>query len=83
MENILMRFCRESHGYSADTIAARLGISAQQYLDFETGKALLTPKLAKQLGRLYNHRPEYFYAAALQLEELRVCNEMVKLRSGA
>ena len=79
MENILMRFCRETQGYTPETVATRLGISVNQYKAIESGKVLLTARLARKLGKLYKQKEEYFYAAGMQLEMLRSGNELIQL----
>jgi transcriptional regulator with XRE-family HTH domain len=79
MENILMRFCRETQGYTPEAVAARLGISVKQYKAIESGKELLTARFARKLGKLYKQKGEYFYAAGMQVEMLRSGNEIIRL----
>ena len=51
MENILMRFCRETNRYTVKTVAMKLGICIDDYIGIETGEILLTEEQAKILGR--------------------------------
>ena len=78
MENILMRFCRETNRYTVKTVATKLGISVDDYIGIETGQILLTEEQAKILGRLYNARTSYFNDAAIQLDLLRTKIEIIK-----
>jgi transcriptional regulator with XRE-family HTH domain len=78
MENILLAWCKESQGYTTETIAKHLDISVSEYEKIETGKTLLTEKQADRLGKLFKVKGKYIYKAALQLELLLVRNEMLK-----
>ena len=78
MENILMRFCRETNRYTVKTVAAKLGISVDDYIEIETGEILLTEEQAKILGKLYNARTSYFNDEAIQLDLLRTKIEIIK-----
>ena len=70
MENILMRFCRETNGYSTKAVAAKLNIPIKEYRDIERGDILLTGDRAKQLGKLYKVPPSFFLREAEQLDLL-------------
>lgn len=78
MENILMRFCRETNRYTVKTVAMKLGISVDDYIGIETGEILLTEEQAKILGKLYNARTSYFNDEAIQLDLLRTKIEIIK-----
>jgi transcriptional regulator with XRE-family HTH domain len=78
MENILMRFCRETNRYTVKTVATKLGISVDDYIGLETGEILLTEKQANILGKLYNARTSYFNDEAIQLDLLRTKIEIIK-----
>lgn len=78
MENILMRFCRETNRYTVKTVATKLGISLDDYIGIETGEILLTEEQAKILGKLYNAHTSYFNDEAIQLDLLRTKIEIIK-----
>jgi len=78
MENILMRFCRETHRYTVKAVATKLGISVDDYIGIETGEILLTEGQAKILGKLYNAHTSYFNDEAIQLDLLRTKIEIIK-----
>ena len=78
MENILMRFCRETNRYTVKTVATKLGISVDDYIGIETGEILLTEEQAKILGNLYNAHTSYFNDEAIQLDLLRTKIEIIK-----
>jgi transcriptional regulator with XRE-family HTH domain len=78
MENILIRFCRETNRYTVKTVATKLGISVDDYIGIETGEILLTEEQAKILGKLYNARTSYFNDEAIQLDLLRTKIEIIK-----
>jgi transcriptional regulator with XRE-family HTH domain len=78
MENILMRFCRETNRHTVKTVAMKLGISVDEYIGIETGEILLTEEQAKILGKLYNARTSYFNDEAIQLDLLRTKIEIIK-----
>jgi len=78
MENILMRFCRETNRYTVKTVATKLGVSVDDYIGIETGEILLTEEQAKILGKLYNARTSYFNDEAIQLDLLRTKIEIIK-----
>ena len=73
-----MRFCRETHQYTSDMVAAHLHISTSEYNEIETGKRLLFEKQAHRLGQLFNVNGEYIYQAALQLDLLLSKSEIIK-----
>jgi DNA-binding XRE family transcriptional regulator len=74
--------CREKHKHSPETVAAHLGISADEYKEIETGKTLLTWQQARRLGKLFNVKVRYIYHAALQLDLLLSKTEMVSFQKG-
>jgi transcriptional regulator with XRE-family HTH domain len=78
MENILMRFCRETKRYTVKTVATKLGISVDDYIGVETGEILLTEEQAKILGKLYNAHSSYFNDEAIQLDLLITKIEIIK-----
>jgi len=78
MENILMRFCRETNRYTVKTVAMKLGISVDDYIGIETGEILLTEEQAKILGKLYNAHTSYFNDEAIQLDLLRTKIEIIR-----
>jgi transcriptional regulator with XRE-family HTH domain len=78
MENILMRFCRETNRYTVKTVAMKLGVSVDDYIEIETGEILLTEEQAKILGKLYNAHTSYFNDEAIQLDLLRTKIEIIK-----
>lgn len=80
MENILLRFCRDTQGHTPEAVAAYLDIPVGEYYEIETGKALLTAKHARKLGKLFNAKASYFYEAARQLDLLLARHEMIKLQ---
>jgi len=78
MENILMRFCRETNRYTIKTVATKLGLSIDHYIGIETGEILLSDAQAKKLGKLYNAHSSYFNDEAIQLDLLRTKIEIIK-----
>ena len=78
MENILMRFCRETNRYTVKTVATKLGINVDDYIGIETGEILLTEEQAKILGKLYKAHTSYFNDEAIQLDLLRTKIEIIK-----
>lgn len=80
MENILLRFFREMYQHCPESVAGYLHISAGEYKSIETGEILLTVKQARQLGKLYNIKGDYFYDAALQLDLLLAKIEIGKIQ---
>jgi transcriptional regulator with XRE-family HTH domain len=80
MDNILMRFCRESHRISLTKIAAFLNISIKEYQQLESGEIFLMRKQASQLGKLYKTKGTYFFKSALQLELLLIKIEIIKVQ---
>ena len=80
MENILLRFFREIYQHTPESVAGYLDISPGEYKDIETGEILLTVKQARQLGKLYNIKGDYFYDAALQLDLLLAKIEISKIQ---
>src|SRR5687768_3337327 len=79
MENIFMRFCRETHNHTLNAMATHLGITTSEYLEIESGRILLSEGRGQLLGKLFNVKSDYFYEAAEQLDLLLARNEMVKI----
>jgi transcriptional regulator with XRE-family HTH domain len=79
MENVMMRFCRESRKYPASKVARALGLTVKEYREFENGQKLITPADAGKLGKLYRVKWEYFYQSALLLEQLRSQAEIINV----
>jgi plasmid maintenance system antidote protein VapI len=77
MENIMMRYCRDTQKQTAGKVATVLGISLHKYKQLEAGKTMMTAKQARQLEKLFNVKAHYFYQAALQLDLLRTTSELV------
>jgi DNA-binding XRE family transcriptional regulator len=82
MENILLRFCRETQKQTPNAIAAHLDINVRSYQEIETGEILLSRKQAHQLGKLFHVKADYFFQAALQLDLLHTKNEIIKIQKG-
>ena len=80
MENILIRFCRETYKQRPDVVAAHLGINISEYQEIETGKMLLTKRQARQLGKLFKVKGNYLFEAALQLDLLLTKTEIIKIQ---
>ena len=78
MENILMRFCRETNRYTVKKVAMKLGICIDDYIGIETGEILLTEEQAKILAKLYNAHSSYFNDEAIQLDLLITKIEIIK-----
>lgn len=70
MENILMRFCRQTNQLRTRAVASKMGVSQKTYRSLEKGDILLTEKQARQLGELYHVNYSYFYKEAQQLDLL-------------
>ena len=81
MENIILRFCRETQGHTHESLAAELGISVQEYKELENGKKMLTANHVFKLSRLFGIRGQYIYLAALQLDLLLATRETVDFQN--
>ena len=77
-----MRFFRETNGHTCKVVASHLDVSVSEYEEIETGKILLTKKQARQLGKLFHVKRDYFYEAALQLDLLLTKNEIINIQKG-
>lgn len=53
---------RDENGFSQEYVANELGISQSTYHKLEVEQIRLTVERAKQLAKLYDIDPEYFYA---------------------
>lgn len=72
MQNMLLKYFRDSSHLSPTEIASRLGISRNTYRDIESGNILISPKQSQQLADLYNTQAYYLYQSAAQLDLLLV-----------
>jgi transcriptional regulator with XRE-family HTH domain len=79
MENVLMRFCRETRRYTVKNVAEKLGVPPEAYREMEKGDLLLTRKQAELLGQLYNADASYFYREAVQLDLLQTRMAIIKI----
>ena len=80
MENIVMRYFRETYGYTPTEIAQNLGISPIEYQQIETGQQLLSESQAEQLALLFNVNKDFLLEAAEQLDLLLARNEIIKIQ---
>ncbi|QNL49782.1 helix-turn-helix transcriptional regulator [Olivibacter sp. SDN3] len=53
---------RDENGYSQEFVASELGISQSTYHKLESEQIRLTVERAKQLAKLYDIDPEYFFS---------------------
>ncbi len=58
-----LRKLREDQGFSQEYIATELGISQSTYYKLEAEQIRLTVERAKQLAKLYDIDPEYFFTS--------------------
>lgn len=79
MENLLMRYCRLSHGLNKKQVAEKLGLTLRQYAEIETGAVPITPKQATRLAKLYKTKALYFIEASDQLQTLMGCRAMMSI----
>jgi DNA-binding XRE family transcriptional regulator len=79
MENIFLRYLRETHQLPIETIAATLGITPEAYSEMENGDLLLNIKQARRLGKLYNVKTNYIFQSAAQLDLLLTSGELIKV----
>ena len=80
MENIVMRYFRETHGHTPTEIAKNIGISLKEYQEIETGQLLLSESQAEQLAQLFNVNKDFLLEAAEQLDLLLARNEIIKIQ---
>ena len=80
MENIVMRYFRETYGHTPTEIAQNLGISPFEYQQIETGQQLLPESQAEQLALLFNVNKDLLLEAAEQLDLLLARNEIIKIQ---
>jgi transcriptional regulator with XRE-family HTH domain len=78
MVNTIMQFCRETNQYSYSDIARHLGISVREYIELEEGVQLLSCKHTALLGELYHVNGDYFFSAAMQLENIWIKSEIIR-----
>lgn len=60
---IKLKKLREQHGYSQEYVANELGVSQSTYFKLEAEQIRLTVERAKQLSKLYEIDPEYFFSS--------------------
>lgn len=58
-----LRKLREEQGFSQEYVANEIGISQSTYYKLEAEQIRLTVERAKQLAKLYEIDPEYFYTS--------------------
>jgi plasmid maintenance system antidote protein VapI len=80
MDNVLMRYGRESGKHSLRRIADSLGISVKQYREMEAGKAPISYQQAAQLGQLFGIGTHYLYEASLVMDLLSAKDTVLKLK---
>lgn len=80
MENIILRYGRDTKGYTPEYIAAALGISVKEYRKLETGRRMITAPQVRKLEELFGIRGHYIYQAALQLDMLLATTETVLIQ---
>ena len=78
MENVLMCLCRTTHRYNVKQIAAKLGITPNEYTELETSARAMTPAQAERLAAVYSIDAEYFLESSRQLELLLTRAEVIK-----
>lgn len=80
MENIVMRYFREIYNLTPAQTAHRLGISADEYLQIETGEQLLSECQAEQLALLFNLHKGFLLESAEQLDLLLARNAIIAIQ---
>ncbi len=60
---IKLKKLRDQHGFSQEYVANELGISQSTYFKLEAEQIRLTVERAKQLSKLYEIDPEYFFSS--------------------
>lgn len=78
MKNVLMQVCRAMHRYNERQIAAKLGMTPEDYIELETGATVMKPAQAEWLSDVYNIDREYFLESAQQLDLLLARVEVIK-----
>jgi transcriptional regulator with XRE-family HTH domain len=78
MKNVLMQVCRVMHRYNEKQIAAKLGITPEEYIELETSTVAMTPRQAEWLSNVYSIDREYFLESSRQLELLLARAEVIK-----
>lgn len=73
-----MQVCRATHRYNERQIAAKLGMTPEEYIGLESGVTIMTPRQAEQLSDVYNIEREYFLESAQQLDLLLTRAEVIK-----
>lgn len=80
MENIVMRYFRETYGHTPTEISQLLAIPTTEYQEIETGQQLLSESQAEQLALLFNVNKDFLLEAAEQLDLLLARNEIIKIQ---
>lgn len=78
MKNVLLCVCRATHRYDEKQIAAKMGITPEEYIELETGITIMTPVQAEQLSNLYSIDKENFLESSLQLDLLLARAEVIR-----
>jgi transcriptional regulator with XRE-family HTH domain len=78
MKNVLMQVCRAMHRYNERQIAAKLGMTPEDYIELETGATIMKPAQAEWLSDVYNIDREYFLESSQQLDLLLAQAEALK-----
>jgi transcriptional regulator with XRE-family HTH domain len=78
MKNVLLRVCRATHRYNERQIAAKMGMTPEEYIELETGASIMTPRQAEQLSDVYNIEREYFLESSEQLDLLLSRAEVIR-----
>jgi transcriptional regulator with XRE-family HTH domain len=78
MVNTIMQFCRETNQYSYSDLARHLGISVKEYIELEEGVQLLSSKHTALLAELYHVSGDYFFNAAMLLENIWIKSEIIR-----
>jgi DNA-binding XRE family transcriptional regulator len=78
MQNTILVLLRNSKHYRKSQVAAKLGITYQEYVAIENGEEMMTYEIAKQLGKLYSIKGKICYEAARQLDLLITRGEVIK-----
>lgn len=73
-----MTWCRVTHRFDEKQIAAKLGITPNEYKELETSALAMTPAHAEQLAAVYHIGAEYFLESSQQLELLLSRAEVIK-----
>jgi DNA-binding XRE family transcriptional regulator len=78
MENLLLRYIRQKAFYSPEQAAMAAGIDESTYLAIERGELPLPMCHAETLGQIFDMDAQVLHATSLQLEMLRMNEELLK-----